>query len=287
MECSDILKNTISSFLDDDNTERFFFIISSKNSYNPCLFNIDNGTAIYDGIKTSEIMDSIISILYGDKENPEFMYEEKQWNKVPGIRFYRFLGKQFVDCQIIEKETFTITSITAHVDISYIVLHKLYNIEPANEKDKKNLENNLKIEDIFNKDNSNINNTGLYFKGVEVIISSNTLDSLKHVQEDFKVLENENYELLLKEKYLPWLKGNDFKEYDDDKIISGLEIKEVEYCYNSINEKYSPTGIADYFGEFVIYFSSCSDYTKDMLEYVAMKVYINNEKIVKISGYDV
>ena len=50
---------------------------------------------------------------------------------------------------------------------------------------------------------------------------------------------------------------------------------------------YSPTKVEDHFGQFEFCFESCNDYTKDLFEAVAMQVYVLNESVVKVSGYDI
>ena len=59
------------------------------------------------------------------------------------------------------------------------------------------------------------------------------------------------------------------------------------YVFGKIIEKYSPINKEAFFGQFEFCFNSSSEYTEDMLEAVAMQVYVYEGKIVKVSGYDI
>ena len=61
----------------------------------------------------------------------------------------------------------------------------------------------------------------------------------------------------------------------------------VCYDYGRIIAEYSPTGKEDFFGHFEFEMESSNDYTSDMLEAVAMEVYVLGDEIVKVDGYDV
>ena len=69
------------------------------------------------------------------------------------------------------------------------------------------------------------------------------------------------------------------------KLLSGTQQPTLEY--GRIIARYSPTGEENYFGQFEFSFESGSAYTADMLEAVAMQVYVLDGKIVKVDGYDV
>ena len=65
---------------------------------------------------------------------------------------------------------------------------------------------------------------------------------------------------------------------DDDQVL--LICKKI--C-----DEYYPTGKEDYFGEFEFCFENGNDYVDDMLESFTMQVYIHNNNVIKVSGYDI
>lgn len=130
--------------------------------------------------------------------------------------------------------------------------------------------------------------SNLKFRDIDVVISDDDIiKSKKHINDDYNVINQEGLDKIILEKFLPWLKGNDYLDRDDKKILEGLKLYEVTYRYSFICAKYSPTNKDDYFGQFEFCFESGSEYTDDILEAVAMQVYIYNGKIVKVSGYDI
>ncbi len=130
--------------------------------------------------------------------------------------------------------------------------------------------------------------SNLKFKDIDVVISDYDItNSKKHINDDYDVIKKEGLDKVILEKFIPWLKGNDYLDRDDKKILEGLKLYEVTYHYSFICAKYSPTNKDDYFGQFEFCFESDSEYTDDILEAVAMQVYIYNNEIVKVSGYDI
>ncbi len=127
----------------------------------------------------------------------------------------------------------------------------------------------------------------IQYNGITVKIETNVEESKKHLNYDFSVLKNRGIEKIIKKKFLPWLKGEDFKSKNDNKILAGLKLYEINYYYGKIIEKYSPINKEAFFGQFEFCFNSSSEYTEDMLEAVAMQVYVYEGKIVKVSGYNI
>ena len=78
--------------------------------------------------------------------------------------------------------------------------------------------------------------------------------------------------------------GIRYPDKDNALIYDGLHLTEILYHYGRIVAKYSPTGRDDHFGQFELMFDSGSAYTEDMLEAVAMQVYVNGGKVVKVGG---
>lgn len=129
--------------------------------------------------------------------------------------------------------------------------------------------------------------SGITYKDIEVIIDFDADESREYIREDFDALLNEGIELTIREKFVPWLKGEQFPDKEDGLVYDGLHLTDILYHHGRIIAKYSPTGEDDRFGQFEFMFDSCSEYTQDMLEAVAMQVYVKDGKIVKVSGYDV
>ncbi len=131
----------------------------------------------------------------------------------------------------------------------------------------------------------------LQYNGVNITINPNIgcglEESKKHLEVDYNVLVRVGIENAILKEFIPWLKGNDYLDRDNQKILEGLKLYELTYDYRRICAKYSPTGKDDYFGHFEFCFESGNDYTKDMLEAVSMEVLIKDGKIVKVSGYDI
>ena len=125
------------------------------------------------------------------------------------------------------------------------------------------------------------------WQGIAVDMPFDVEVSEAHVEEDLGVLERYGIEQIIKERFIPWLKGEEFTDRDDEKIFEGLQLYEITYTYGRIIARYSPTGEENYFGQFEFSFESGSAYTADMLEAVAMQVYVLDGKIVKVDGYDV
>ena len=125
------------------------------------------------------------------------------------------------------------------------------------------------------------------YKDVPIEIEFDIDQSKEHIEEDIRVLCDTGIDSLIKEHFIPWLLNDQFKDRDPQKVFEGLRVFEIFYNYGKIIAKYSPTGEENYFGQFEFDFESSNEYTEDILEASAMKVYILNGKIVKVEGYDI
>lgn len=125
------------------------------------------------------------------------------------------------------------------------------------------------------------------YEGVQIEISFNIEESKEHLDEDYRVIEQEGIESIIRERFIPWLKGEQFADRDDDLLFKGMKLYYITYSYGRIIAKYSPTGEDAFFGQFEFSFESASEYTEDVFESVAMQIYVYNGKLVKVSGYDV
>ena len=129
--------------------------------------------------------------------------------------------------------------------------------------------------------------SNLFFRGIEVRIDPPDEESQKHVAADSEVIQREGLDNIIRTRFITWFKGEEFADRDDGMIFDGLKLYDVLYQYGRITGKYSPTGEEGFFGQFEFDFESGSDYTADMMEAVAMQVYIFNGEIVKVDGYEI
>ena len=106
----------------------------------------------------------------------------------------------------------------------------------------------------------------LKFRDIDITIDFNVDESKQHIENDYNIIEQYGLDQLVLKKFIPWLKGNDFLDKDDQEILNGLKLYEVTYTYSKIVAEYSPTKKDDYFGQFEFCFESGSDYTKDIFE---------------------
>lgn len=125
------------------------------------------------------------------------------------------------------------------------------------------------------------------YNGLDIEVYLNVEESNKHLEEDFNALMQIDVNDLVKGKFMDWLLGSDFIDRDRDLVFEGLKLYEVNYHYGKIVAQYSPTGEDNYFGQFEFCFESNSEYTDDILQAVAMQVYMLDGKVVKVSGYDI
>lgn len=122
---------------------------------------------------------------------------------------------------------------------------------------------------------------------VEVEVEVTDAESRRQLAEDAAVLTAEGLEAVVRSRFLPWFKGESFSDRDDDRILAGLGMTGGRYTYGRIIEKYAPNGQEGYFGQFEFDFVSTDAYTADMLEATAMEVFVQDGRIVNVSGYEI
>ena len=125
------------------------------------------------------------------------------------------------------------------------------------------------------------------YKDIEIMTSYEKEKSQQHLEQDFNVLLEKGIDNIIKESFIPWITATDLKDKDHNKIFEGLKLFRIDYTYSKIIAKYSPTGQENYFGQFEFCFESGNEYTNDILEAVAMSVYVLDGKIVKVEGFDI
>ena len=129
--------------------------------------------------------------------------------------------------------------------------------------------------------------SGLKYRDIPVIITFDPEQSKTHIEEDYAVLNKKGIDQIILEKFVPWLKGDQYADRDDQKVFESISVYAAEYHFGRIIAKHSPTGDDAYFGQFEFDFESSGDYTADMMEACAMQVYVKDGAIVKVSGYDI
>ncbi len=150
--------------------------------------------------------------------------------------------------------------------------------------------NKFKLKNIEYIDESNliaIPMPNIIYNNIEINIESNRDESLKHIDKDFEVIKKIGIEELIKSNFIPWLKGEEFKDLNDDEIYKGLKLTNISYRYHKINEKYSPTNQDDFFGEFDFDFESGNNYTENLIQASAFVLLVNNDKVYYGKHYDI
>ena len=85
----------------------------------------------------------------------------------------------------------------------------------------------------------------LEYNGVHVVVTFRKGESLKHLYDDFKTLEEHGIERIIRDEFIPWLVSTEFQDKDKEEVFEGLKVVFVAYTYGMICEKYSPTGADD------------------------------------------
>ena len=127
----------------------------------------------------------------------------------------------------------------------------------------------------------------LKIEDINIGIESNEKDSLEHIAEDYEVIIKYGIEKYIMNEFIPWLKGTDFLNKDNQKIYEGLKLYEVTYYYGKICAQYSPTKEDGFFGQFELSFEAGNDYTTDMLEADACGILVKDGKVYKGVNYDI
>jgi len=129
--------------------------------------------------------------------------------------------------------------------------------------------------------------TNLKYNDIEIKIGFDKNESMKHVESDFEVIQRAGIENMIKTQFIPWLKGDNFKDLNDEEIYNGLRLTDISYSYHRFVAKYSPTNQDDYFGEFEFDFESGNSYTEELLQASAFVVLVNNGKVYFGDNFDI
>ncbi len=143
------------------------------------------------------------------------------------------------------------------------------------------------IEKLKNDSSKHGFTSQIEYNGIPIEIEFNIEESKRHLPDDYAVLQQAGIETVIKDKFIPWLKGGEFSDRDDSLIYDGIKPYYITYTYGKIVAEYSPTKSEDTFGQFEFSFESTNDYTSEIIESVAMEIYVLNGEIVKVDGFDI
>ena len=62
--------------------------------------------------------------------------------------------------------------------------------------------------------------SNLKYRDIPIIITFNPEQSKAHIEEDYAVLNKEGIDQIILKKFVPWLKGDQYAERDDQKVFS-------------------------------------------------------------------
>ena len=136
------------------------------------------------------------------------------------------------------------------------------------------------IFDIFGKKPSGkgssreIYTSELGYDGANICIDTNIEESKAHLHEDFAVLLAEGIEKLIRERFVPYLKSDEFADMDDERIFNGLKLYDITYARTQRG-----------YGRVQFFFESGDDCTAEIMESDAMEVYIRGGKIESIDCF--
>ena len=116
--------------------------------------------------------------------------------------------------------------------------------------------------------------TNYSYGEIPVEVEYNIDASMERLPYDFETLKKEGIDNIIKERFIPWLKTDEFR----DSIV---------YCYAMIDARYSHSNQQEMAGQFDFFFESGNEYTSDMMKSVAMQIYVLHGHIVKVDGYEV
>lgn len=78
------------------------------------------------------------------------------------------------------------------------------------------------------------------------------------------MLNKEGIDQIVLKKFVPWLKGDQYADRDDQKVFESISAYAAEYHFGRIIAKYSPTSEDTYFGQFEFDFESSDECVLDM-----------------------
>ncbi len=252
----------ISKYLNDEPQDKIYILWKKGGSTSEELLNVESSTT-----KSASESGTIM-----EKFEEDGFYDDDFFSE-NGIYVFKFSNKILADYQFIKLDK---PINMEPIEVRAVVLKKIYDLTPSALISPEKLEALLQEENIFNDENDNLDKSGIYYNGTEIIFSSDFIKSKEHVQDDLKLLDDKTMDRIMREKFLPWLKQNQ-PDMDDDKILEGLKLFGVSYSAR------------DSYNKFTFSFESGDDYTKNLLQAADIEIIIRDGKIVEdeISCYDI
>ncbi|MBO7677132.1 MAG: hypothetical protein J6S49_06430 [Erysipelotrichaceae bacterium] len=66
--------------------------------------------------------------------------------------------------------------------------------------------------------------SGLKYRDIPIIITFDPEQSKAHIEEDYAVLNKEGTDQIILKKFVPWLKGDQYAERDDQKVFESISV---------------------------------------------------------------
>ena len=76
--------------------------------------------------------------------------------------------------------------------------------------------------------------TNYSYGEIPVEVEYNIDASMEHLPDDFETLKKEGIDNIIKERFIPWLKTDEFRDRDVELIFKGLKLYSIVYCYAMI-----------------------------------------------------
>ena len=70
--------------------------------------------------------------------------------------------------------------------------------------------------------------SGLKYRDIPVIITFDPEQSKAHIEDDYAVLNKEGIDQIILKKFVPWLKGDQYADRDDQKVFESISAYAVE-----------------------------------------------------------
>ena len=129
--------------------------------------------------------------------------------------------------------------------------------------------------------------TNYSYGEIPVEVEYNIDASMERLPYDFETLKKEGIDNIIKERFIPWLKTDEFRDRDGELIFKGLKLYSIVYCYAMIDARYSHSNQQEMAGQFDFFIESGNEFSSDMMESVDMQIYVLLVHIVKVDGYEV
>ena len=73
--------------------------------------------------------------------------------------------------------------------------------------------------------------SGLKYRDISITITFDPEQSKAHIEEDYTVLNKEGIDQIVLKKFVPWLKGDQYADRDDQKVFESISAYAAEYHF--------------------------------------------------------